>query len=98
MSLPYNEEAQVPWEDNLASLKKYLNRSDVQIVDEYGKEFTPEQFWNEEVGESLRVHSTEEQVYDSLETYYYRHPEKRTYFDTKEKVKNGVRWTYCWFS
>ena len=92
-----NEEAQVPWEDNLDSLKEYLNRSDVQIIDEYGKEFTPEQFWNEEIGESLRVHSTKDRNYDSIETYYCRHPEERTYYAQREKVKDGIRWTYCWF-
>lgn len=94
-----DEEAQVPWDDNLKSLKEYLNRPDIQIVDEYGDEFTPEQFWNEEVGESLKVHSTPERNYDSYESYCKKHPEEFRYIkDSKEKVKDDIRWIYCWFS
>ena len=42
-----------PWENTLESIKEYLNRPDVEIVNEYGEVFTPEQFWNEEVGDAL---------------------------------------------
>lgn len=42
-----------PWEPNLQSIKDFLNRPDIEIYDEYGKKFTVDQFWNEEVGESL---------------------------------------------
>ena len=42
-----------PWENTLESIKEYLSRPDVIIYDEYGTEFTPEQFWNKEIGHSL---------------------------------------------
>ena len=42
-----------PWENTLASLKEYLSRPDVEIYNEYGDKFTPEQFWNEEIGDCL---------------------------------------------
>lgn len=36
-----------PWEDNLASIKEYLSREDVKIIDEYGEEYTCESFFEE---------------------------------------------------
>ena len=42
-----------PWEDTLESIKEYLSRDDVQIIDEYGNEFTVEQFFNDEIGYCL---------------------------------------------
>ena len=42
-----------PWENTLESIKEYLARPDVEIYDEYGDKFTPEQFWNDEIGYCL---------------------------------------------
>ena len=42
-----------PWENTLESIKEYLSRPDVEIYNEYGDKFTPEQFWNEEIGHCL---------------------------------------------
>lgn len=36
-----------PWEDNLASIKEYLSREDVKIVDGYGEEYTCDSFFEE---------------------------------------------------
>lgn len=36
-----------PWEDTLASIKEYLSRDDVRIVDEYRVEHTYESFFEE---------------------------------------------------
>lgn len=39
-----------PWGNNLKSLKEWLSKSEYIIQNEYGEAFTPEQFWNDEVG------------------------------------------------
>ena len=89
-----NDEAMVPWEGNLDSLRKYLNRPDVQIIDEYGEKFTPEQFWDEEVGKSLFVHDD----YDSYATYNKKYSNGVSFADDHERVTDGIRWCNVWFS
>ena len=34
-----------PWDDNLASIKKCIEDSSYEIVDEYNKVYTPDEFW-----------------------------------------------------
>lgn len=42
-----------PWHDTLKSLKEFLEQPEYEIFDEYGRTYTPQQFWIDEVGESL---------------------------------------------
>lgn len=65
-----------PWENTLASIKEYLSRPDVEIYDEYGQKFTPEQFWNEEVGDSLY---NDPEHYINCEQYYKENPKEKTF-------------------
>lgn len=64
-----------PWEDTLDSLKEYLSRDDVRIENEYGDVFTPDQFWNEEIGDCLYrdEHHVNGDDYDKRDpSKYYR--------------------------
>lgn len=82
-----------PWENTLASLKEYLSRPDVEIYDEYGQKFTPDEFWNEEVGESLY---NDQEHYINGEQYYHKyHIEKRSAFlgDTEFTTEEGLRFS-----
>ena len=47
-----------PWNNTLQSLKEWLSNPEYVIEDEYGEQFTPEQFWDEEIGPYL-YHSKE---------------------------------------
>lgn len=67
-----------PWSNNLQSLKEWLSKSEYIIQDEYGTFFTPEQFWNEEVGKSLY---NDPDKYINCEQYY---KDKPRYFDNRE--------------
>lgn len=52
-NFPNSGEIVSPWEDTLESIKEYLSRDDVKIVNDYGEEFTVDQFFNEEIGYCL---------------------------------------------
>lgn len=86
-------ESQVPWKDNIESLKKFISREDIQITNEYDEHFTFDQFWNEEIKDWLYV----DDEHLSHETYHKKHPEEMYYHNNYEKVKDNIRWCYCWF-
>ena len=82
-----------PWENTLASLKEYLSRPDVEIYDEYGRKFTPDEFWGEEVGESLY---NDPEHYINGEQYYQKYPEEKRYTflsDTEFTTEEGLRFS-----
>lgn len=41
------------YSDNLESIKKFLSRDDIMIIDEYGTKFSLDEFLNEEIGYCL---------------------------------------------
>ena len=88
-----------PWENTLESIKKYLSRSDVEIYDEYGQKFTPDEFWNEEVGESLY---NDPEHYINGDQYYKKYPNQRssmflenTEFTTEEGLRFSTDEDFC---
>lgn len=88
------EQEQIPWDDNLDSLKEYLNKPDIQIEDEYGNQYTPEKFWKE-IESCIYV----KKGYWSDETYHQEHPQEYFYkVGNYEKVKDNIRWSYLNFS
>lgn len=82
-----------PWENTLESLKEYLSRSDVEIYDEYGGKFTPDEFWNEEIGECLY---NDPEKYINGEQYYQKYPNQRSGIlleDTEFTTEEGLRFS-----
>ena len=82
-----------PWENTLVSLKEYLSRPDVEIYDEYGSKFTPDEFWNEKVGESLY---NDPERYINAEQYYKKYPNQRSGMflgDTEFTTEEGLRFS-----
>lgn len=82
-----------PWENTLVSLKEYLSRPDVEIYDEYGRKFTPDEFWNEEVGKSLY---NDPEKYINGEQYYKKYPNQRSGIfmeDTEFTTEEGLRFS-----
>lgn len=82
-----------PWENTLESLKEYLSRPDVEIYDEYGQKFTPDEFWNEVVGESL-YNDPEKHI--NCEQYYEKYPNQRNGIfveDTEFTTEEGLRFS-----
>lgn len=72
---PHNDEDgydKNPWENTLESLKKCLSDPEYEIVDEYNRIYTPEQFW-EEIGDCLY---NDPERYINEKQYYQRHPEE----------------------
>ena len=84
-----------PWHNNLESLKEWLSKSEYIIKDEYGTIFTSEQFWNEEVWESLY---NDPDKYINGTQYYHKHPEE-TYCGVHEFTSSdGLRFSNTEFS
>lgn len=82
-----------PWENTLGSLKEYLSRPDVEICDEYGDKFTPDEFWNEKVGESLYNNP---EKYINIEQYYKEYPNQVKVFlgdNTEFTTEEGLRFS-----
>ena len=82
-----------PWENTLESIKEYLSRPDVVIFNEYAEEFTPEQFWNEEIGNYLY---NDPDNYINCEQYYKKHPNQRSGIileDTEFTTDEGLRFS-----
>lgn len=82
-----------PWENTLESIKEYLSRPDVEIYDEYGRKFTPDEFWNEEVGESLY---NDPEHYINGDQYYEKYPNQRSgsfLEDTEFTTEEGLRFS-----
>ena len=80
-----------PWEDNYKSIRDYLSRSDVEIVDEEGNVFTVDQFFNEEIGYCL-YHNSETAIngedYDNnQEKYPHRIPIGKMEYTTGEGLR-----------
>ena len=85
----------MPWTDSIDSISEYLSRQDVKIVDEYGEEFTFEQFWNDEVGEALY---NDPEKYINTEQYYAKYPNLYYRFDNNEYTsQEGLRFCKDWF-
>ena len=81
-----------PWSNDLQSLKEWLSKPEYVIQDEYGEVFTPEQFWNEEVGECLY---NDPEKYINCEQYY---KDKQRYFDNREFTSSdGLRFSMSEF-
>lgn len=66
----------------LESIRAFLNSGDGKIIDEYGDEYTAEEFWNNEVGESLYY---KKDVYINGEEYYSK-PENLRYFFPSDRM------------
>lgn len=83
-----------PWENTLASLKEYLSRPDIEIYDERGQKFTPDEFWNEEVGPSLY---NDPDKYINGDQYYKKYPGQRNsifFMDDDEfTTEEGLRFS-----
>lgn len=81
----FHWQKQPEYEDNLNSIKRFLKEEldkGNKIVDEYGEEFTLDQFINEEIGEAMYAHFDKEnnRVYYNSDTYYKAHPEEKRYY------------------
>ena len=70
------------YEPNIESLQNWL-KSGI-IIDEYGKEFSFDEFWNDELEGWL------DKGYDS-ETYLKDHPEERVWWNISEEIKRFKR-------
>ena len=82
-----------PWENTLGSLKEYLSRPDVEIYDEYGDKFTPDEFWDKEVGESL--YNNPEKYINGAQ-YYKKYPDQVNVFfsdNTEFTTEEGLRFS-----
>ena len=81
-----------PWGNNLKSLKEWLSKSEYVIQNEYGVAFTPEQFWNDEVGESL--YNDPEKYINCAQYYKQYYKDKPIYFDNREFTSlDGLRFS-----
>lgn len=88
-----------PWEDTLDSIKEYLSRDDVQIIDEYGQEFTVDQFFNEQIGHCL-YHDEKNAIngfdYDKMDpdsSKYYRTEDME--YTTEEGLRFSTDEDFC---
>lgn len=88
-----------PWEDNtLASIKKFLSDPSVRIENEYSEQFSPEEFWKNEVGPSL-YHDPEN--YINGEDYDKKDPSRTHYYtwrDVEFTTGEGIRFSISEFS
>ena len=71
------------YSDNLESIKKFLSRDDIVIVDEYNTEFSLDEFLNEEIGYCL---------YNDPEEYINGEQYDKKYRDGHIAV-SGREWT-----
>jgi len=98
LSSEYDKEgvSKVPWEMNIDSLKSFVNDTEnFEIIDEYGHPFTPQEFWDNEVGKSLTIHDN----YIDIRTWNKLHPEPDEIEDIHDEfVVNNIRWCNCYFS
>lgn len=84
------------YEPTLNSIKNFIENNKAIIKNEYGEEFTWDQFINKEIGDSMTVHTTTKVIngvsqphkYDCFKTYYESHPNEsnKTYM-TSENFK-----------
>lgn len=89
-----DKEALVPWDANEQSIKTYLSRNDVRIYDEYGNEYTFDEFWNNEIKDCLYRDETHINILD----YFEKHKDRKKYGDHMNEFENdGLRWTTNWF-
>ena len=90
-----------PNDFSLETVQKYINDNVTSgewvLEDEYGEEFTPEQFWKEEVGESLY---NDPEHYINGKQYDAKHPDERHYYleNTEYTTKDGLRYDTRWFA
>lgn len=87
-----------PEEFCLERVKEYIVEKIAEgweLKDEYGEVFTPEQFWEEEVGGSLYC----KKGFHNHETYYKAHPSAWHYWikNTEYTSKDGLRYDTRWF-
>ena len=82
------------YEPTLASIKKFIDDNNAKIQDEYGVEFTWDEFINNEIGNSLHPSETPITTIDGLEKIGYDKDRinyiKENYFD-----KNLPYYHYC---
>lgn len=86
------EETKVPWSDNLESIKEFLSKDYIQIIDEYGEKFTFDQFWNNEIKDWIYI----DKNHMCHDDYTKKYPNE-FHLDSREKIKDKTRWIYCWF-
>lgn len=78
-----------PWGNTLQSLKEWFSNPEYVIEDEYGRQFTPEQFWKDEIGPYL-YHSAEcinGYDYDAKEGYKGYLSTSKYEFTTEEGLR-----------
>jgi len=88
--------SKVPWEMNLESLKTFVNDSEnYEILDEYGHTFTPQEFWDNEVSETLLINEN----HIDIRTWNKLHPGPDEIEDIHDEfVINDTRWSNSYFS
>lgn len=74
------------YEPTLESIKAFLNRPGGKIIDEYGKEYTADEFWNNEVGNQLYYKKS---VYINCKEYYSNPENLRHYYPSTRTVQCG---------
>lgn len=74
------------YEPTLESIKAFLNRPGGKIIDEYGEEYTADEFWNNEVGKHLYY---KKGVYINCEEYYSKPENLRHYYPSTRMVQCG---------
>lgn len=87
------EEFEIPWDDNLDSLEKFLTQDNIEIFNEYMDKFTYSEFIDE-IKDSIYV----DEDHICAEEYYKQSPSSYRSSSITEKVKDGIRWCYYPFS
>lgn len=78
------------YEDNLQSIKKFLSKDNIVIYNEYGEEFTLDQFIKKEIGKAM-YNDPENYINDEQyckkynESYIYTRPE--LYWTSKDGLR-----------
>lgn len=84
---------------SLQSIREFLENGGGEIRDEYGRKFTVEQFFTEEINDCLY----RDEEHDTLESYYHKHPEGNRYgvrpsqeeFISKDKLRFSKNEDFC---
>lgn len=74
------------YEPTLESIKAFLNSPGGKIIDEYGEEYTADEFWNNEVGERLYY---KKGVHINCKEYYSKPENLRHYYPSTRTVRCG---------
>ena len=80
-----------PWrDDTLQSIKDFLEKEDIEIINEYGDSFTPKQFWGEEIGYCLY---NDPEKYINCIQYYKEHPKENVWGTFEFTTEEGLRFS-----